>query len=133
MKKIFIILVSVLLLCGCSNTTTSSDTTTDTSTTSTSDKVEDGDVVKIDYVGYLDGEAFDGGSANGYLLEIGSDTFIDGFEDQIIGMKAGETQTITVTFPSTYGSTTINGQTVSLANQEVEFEVSVNHIFREVK
>lgn len=48
-------------------------------------------------------------------------------------MEAGETQTITVTFPSTYGSTTINGKTVSLASQEVEFEVSVNHIFREVK
>lgn len=132
MKKILIIVLSVFLLCGCSSI--SDDTSTsDTSTTSTSDKVEDGDIVKIDYVGYLDGEAFDGGSYNGYLLEIGSDTFIDGFEDQIIGMKAGETQTITVTFPSTYGSTTINGETVSLANQEVEFEVSVNHIYREVK
>ena len=99
----------------------------------TQDKAIKGDYVKIDYVGKLDGQAFDGGTASGYLLGLGSGTFIDGFEDQLIGMKAAETKTIKVTFPSNYGTTTINGKEVSLANEEVTFDVAVNHIYREVK
>ena len=86
--------------------------------------VEDGDVVNIDYTGYLDGEEFDGGSAEDYDLEIGSDTFVDGFEDALIGFTVGETATITVTFPEDYGVDSLNGQ-------DVEFSVTVNAILEE--
>lgn len=99
----------------------------------THDKAIKGDYVKIDYVGKLDGQAFDGGTASGTLLGLGSGTFIDGFEDQLIGMKPAETKTIKVTFPANYGTTKINEKEVSLDNQEVTFDVSVNHIYREAK
>ena len=83
--------------------------------------VEDGDIVNIDYTGYEDGEAFDGGSAEGYELEIGSDTFIDGFEDGLIGAEVGETVSLDLTFPEDYYST-------DLAGAAVVFEVTVNAI-----
>lgn len=85
------------------------------------DTVEDGDVVNIDYVGKKDGVAFDGGTASGYDLTIGSGTFIDGFEDGIIGMKKGETKVLTLTFPENYGNS-------DLAGQETTFDVTVNKI-----
>lgn len=88
-----------------------------------SGKIEDGDVANIDYVGYLNGKAFDGGSAQGYDLEIGSKTFIDGFESSLIGAKVGETTEINVTFPATY-------QEPSLRGQAVVFAVKVNYITR---
>lgn len=94
---------------------------------------QNGDVVKIDYVGRLNGDVFYGGSANDYLLELGSGSFISGFEDQLIEMNKNQQKTITVTFPDNYGSTEINGKEVSLSNQEVTFDVTINHIFREVK
>ena len=122
MKKLLAVLLCLGVLVGCG----SGDTTSDPSKMSTSLKVEDGDVVKIDYVGKLDGVAFQGGTGNGYLLEIGSGTFIPGFEEQLIGIKSGDTKTITVTFPENYGST-------DLAGKEVTFDVSINHLFREVK
>ena len=56
--------------------------------------VETGDVVNIDYVGKIDGKEFDGGSAEGYNLQIGSSTFIDGFEDGLVGAKPGETKEV---------------------------------------
>lgn len=87
---------------------------------------EKGDIVKIDYVGKLDGTAFEGGTANGALLELGSGTFIPGFEEQLIGMKSGDQKTITVTFPSSYSAS-------DLAGKETTFDVAVNHIYREVK
>ncbi|WP_154889196.1 FKBP-type peptidyl-prolyl cis-trans isomerase [Longibaculum muris] len=92
-----------------------------------------GDFVKIDYVGKLKGEAFDGGSANGFLLELGSGQFVPGFEDQLMGLKATQTKEIDITFPSNYGSTTINGKTVSLANANVVFDVAINHVYHEAK
>ena len=58
--------------------------------------VQEGDVVNIDYVGKMDGEEFDGGSAEGYDLEIGSGSFIEGFEDGLIGAKKNQTVTITI-------------------------------------
>lgn len=85
------------------------------------DTVEDGDVVNIDYVGKKDGVAFDGGTASGYDLTIGSGSFIDGFEDGIIGMKKGETKVLTLTFPENYGNS-------DLAGQETTFDVTVNKI-----
>lgn len=64
--------------------------------------VENGDFATIDFEGSVDGEKFEGGSANDYRIEIGSHTFIDGFEDQIVGMKKGEEKDINVTFPDNY-------------------------------
>lgn len=83
--------------------------------------VQTGDVVNIDYVGKKDGVAFDGGTAQGYDLTIGSGTFIDGFEDGLIGAKIGETVDLNLTFPENYGSE-------ELAGQAVVFTVTVNSI-----
>ena len=82
--------------------------------------VAEGDVVNIDYEGKLDGEAFDGGTAQGYDLEIGSGTFIPGFEDGLIGMKKGETKDLELTFPESYVE--------DLAGKDVVFTVTVNAI-----
>lgn len=87
---------------------------------------QDGDIVKIDFVGKLNGTAFNGGTGNSYLLELGSGTFIDGFEEQLVSMKAASSKTIEVTFPDNYGSS-------ELAGKDVTFDVAVNHIYREVK
>ncbi len=86
--------------------------------------VEDGDIVNIDYVGTLDGEAFDGGTAEGYNLTIGSGVFIDGFEDGLIGVSVGDTVDLNLTFPDDYSSE-------DLAGQEVVFTVTVNAIMEE--
>mgnify|MGYP000162825881 CR=1 FL=1 len=95
----------------------------ETKQTLTEGTVEDGDTVNIDYVGKIDGEEFDGGSAEGYDLEIGSCTFIDGFEDGIIGMQVGETKDLELTFPEDYHSE-------ELAGKDVVFTVTVNSISR---
>lgn len=125
MKKILVSLLCLgFLLTGCSSDNKSSGD--NSSSTSTSLKAEEGDIVKIDYEGKLNGTAFQGGTASGQLLELGSNTFIDGFEEQLIGMKAGEEKTITVTFPDNY-------QSSELAGKECTFDVAVNHIYREVK
>lgn len=73
---------------------------------------ENGDTVTIDYVGTLNGEAFEGGSSEDYQLELGSGTFIDGFEDGIVGHSAGETFDLNLTFPDDYGSTDLAGKDV---------------------
>lgn len=86
-------------------------------------KVEDGDIVNIDFVGKKDGKAFDGGSSEGYELTIGSGSFIDGFEDGLIGAKKGETRDLDLTFPEEYGNEELNGA-------DVVFTVSVNSIKR---
>ena len=66
--------------------------------------VENGDVAIIDFEGFKDGVAFEGGKGENYSLEIGSNTFIPGFEEQLIGMKAGEEKEINVTFPEDYAA-----------------------------
>ena len=66
-------------------------------------KVESGNVAVIDFEGFKDGKAFEGGKGENYSLEIGSNTFIPGFEDAVIGMKTGEEKDINVTFPEDYG------------------------------
>jgi len=86
--------------------------------------VEDGDIVDIDYVGTLDGEEFDGGSAEDYKLTIGSGTFIDGFEDGLIGQEVGTTVDLDLTFPEDYSSE-------ELAGQDVVFTVTINGIMDE--
>ncbi|WP_458700632.1 trigger factor [Sulfurospirillum sp. 1307] len=72
--------------------------------------VQNGDFVLIDFEGFIDGVAFEGGKAEKYSLEIGSGSFIPGFEDAIIGMKAGEEKDIEVTFPKEYGSKDLAGK-----------------------
>lgn len=85
------------------------------------DTVENGDVANIDYKGMLNGEAFEGGTAEGYDLVIGSNTFIEGFEEQLVGAKVGEKTELNLTFPEDYMST-------DLAGKDVVFEVTVNSI-----
>mgnify|MGYP003371229231 FL=1 len=87
--------------------------------------VEDGDIADIKYVGKKDGEAFEGGSSDSYELQIGSNTFIDGFEDGVIGMKKGETKDLNLTFPEDYGN-------ADLAGADVVFTVTVNNVYEEV-
>ncbi|HJB92005.1 MAG TPA: trigger factor [Candidatus Eisenbergiella merdavium] len=83
--------------------------------------VEEGDIVNIDYEGKIDGVAFDGGTAQGYDLTIGSGTFIDGFEDGLIGAQSGETLDVNVTFPENY-------QGKEVAGKDAVFTVTVNSI-----
>ncbi len=84
--------------------------------------VQDGDIVTIDYVGTIDGEEFDGGSSEDYELEIGSGTFIEGFEEGLIGADLGETVELNLTFPEYYYD--------ELAGQDAVFTVTVNDIRR---
>ncbi len=87
----------------------------------TEGKVKSGDTVNIDYVGTKDGEAFDGGSAQGYDLEIGSGSFIDGFEEGLIGKEIGSEVDLNLTFPEDYGVEDLNGA-------DVVFHVTLNYI-----
>ena len=84
-------------------------------------KVENGDIAVIDFEGFKDGVAFEGGKGENYSLEIGSNTFIPGFEDQVIGMKAGDERDINVTFPEDY-------QAQDLVGAPVVFKVKVNEV-----
>lgn len=77
-----------------------------------------GDTADIDFVGTLDGVAFDGGSAEGYELELGSNTFVPGFEEQIVGMNIGDVKDINITFPDDY--------TPEMAGKDVVFKVTLN-------
>ena len=83
--------------------------------------VENGDVAVIDFEGFKDGVAFDGGKGENYSLEIGSGSFIPGFEEQLIGMKSGEEKEIKVTFPEDYMEESLKGK-------EVTFKVKVHEI-----
>ncbi|MDK9851495.1 trigger factor [Staphylococcus equorum] len=83
--------------------------------------VEDGDTVNIDFDGYVDGEQFEGGQAEGYDLEIGSGSFIPGFEEQLVGVKIGEEKDVTITFPEEYHAE-------ELAGKEATFKAKVNEI-----
>lgn len=88
-------------------------------------KVENGDIAIIDFEGFNNGVAFEGGKGENYSLEIGSNTFIPGFEEQIIGMSVGEEKDINVTFPEDYHAEDLKGK-------PVVFKVKVNEI-KEVK
>ncbi len=80
-----------------------------------------GDVVVIDFVGKVDGTEFPGGKADGYHLDLGSGSFIPGFEDQLIGAKAGDHVTVNVTFPKEYGA-------ADLAGKDAVFEVDIKEL-----
>ena len=82
-------------------------------------KVEKDDTVNIDYTGKINGKKFDGGSAEGYSLTIGSGTFIDGFEDGLVGKKIGDTVSLDLTFPEDYSDE-------SVAGRDVVFKVTIN-------
>ena len=84
-------------------------------------KTKSGDMVIIDFVGKIDGEAFPGGSAEGYSLELGSNSFIPGFEDQLIGVNADDDVEVNVKFPEEYGA-------AELAGKDALFEVKVKEI-----
>lgn len=84
-------------------------------------EVEHGDMTTIDFEGFKDGIAFDGGKAEGHQLEIGSGQFIPGFEEQMIGMKKGETRDLNLTFPEDYGM-------ADLAGADVIFKVKLHKI-----
>ena len=88
-------------------------------------KVENGDIAVIDFEGFKDGVAFPGGKGENYSLEIGSNTFIPGFEEQLVGMETGEEKDINVTFPEDYHAEDLKGA-------PVVFKVKVNEI-KEVK
>lgn len=85
--------------------------------------VQDGDVVNLDYEGKIDGVAFEGGTAQGATLEIGSNTFIDDFEEELIGVSIGETKDVSAKFPENYGKDELNGK-------EAIFTCKINAIQR---
>jgi trigger factor len=79
-----------------------------------------GDTVMIDFEGFLDGVPFDGGKAEGYPLELGSHSFVPGFEEQLVGMNIGESKDINITFPANY--------TPDLAGKDVVFKIKLHKI-----
>ncbi len=83
--------------------------------------LKEGDIANIDFDGFVEGKPFDGGKAEGYSLEIGSGSFIPGFEDGLVGMKKEETRDIKVTFPKEYGS-------AELAGKDATFKVTLHKI-----
>ena len=83
-------------------------------------KAEKGDTVVIDFIGYLDGVQFPGGTGNAYPLELGSGQFVPGFEDQLIGATVGEERDVKLTFPKQY--------VPGLAGKDVVFKVTVKEI-----
>ena len=88
-------------------------------------KIADGDVAVIDFEGFADGKAFEGGKGKDYSLKIGSGTFIPGFEEQLIGLKSGDDKTVVVTFPKDYHAEDLKGK-------EASFKVHINQV-KEVK
>jgi len=87
--------------------------------------LKEGLIGVIDFTGYIDGEKMENGSAEAYPLEIGSNSFIPGFEEQLVGMKVGESKRIKVTFPENYGAKEIAGK-------EAEFDVTLQEIQEKV-
>lgn len=122
MKKLFgLIVMFCLLLTGCSS---SNDDSSTHSQTVSKEKAQDGDIVKIDFVGKINGEKFDGGSANDQVLELGAHQYIDGFEEQIVGMENNTDRTITIHFPQNY--------TGDLAGKEATFDIHLYKIYKKI-
>ena len=88
-------------------------------------KAKKGDTAVIDFEGFMDGKPFEGGKGENYALELGSGAFVPGFEEQIIGMKAGEEKDLDITFPTDY--------VADLAGKAVVFKVKVNEVKQSVK
>src|SRR5690606_23687972 len=83
--------------------------------------IVEGDTAVIDFEGFQDGVAFEGGKGEDYPLEIGSGSFIPGFEEQLVGLKAGESKDVVVTFPEEYHA-------AELAGKEATFKVTVKEV-----
>lgn len=111
-SRILLIAVMMVTIVGCSQNKVNTT-------------VENGDVVVIDFVGKVDGVAFDGGSATDQMLEIGAGRFIPGFEEGIEGMKLSETKDIEVTFPENYVE--------DLSGKKAVFTITVQKLYKEVK
>ena len=90
-------------------------------TTKEEGTVEDKNIAVIDFKGYIDGTPFEGGEGTDFSLEIGSGSFIDNFEEQLIGLSVGDTKEVNVTFPENYGSEELNGK-------PAKFDVTVKEI-----
>lgn len=86
-------------------------------------RAKSGDIVIIDFAGFLNGEQFQGGTSENYILRLGAGQFVPGFEEQLIGIKKGETREIKVTFPTDY-------QAPNLAGQETIFKVTAKDIVK---
>lgn len=86
-------------------------------------EIQDGDTAVLDFAGYANGEAFEGGTAENYSLEIGSNSFIPGFEEQLVGLKSGDEKEVEVTFPEEYHAE-------DLAGQPATFQVKIHDIKR---
>ncbi|WP_078391845.1 trigger factor [Shouchella patagoniensis] len=86
-------------------------------------EIQDGDTAVLDFAGYANGEAFEGGTAENYSLEIGSNSFIPGFEEQLVGLKSGDEKEVEVTFPEEYHAE-------DLAGQPATFKVKIHDIKR---
>jgi len=97
------------------------ESTTDYEPREAGAEAQDGDQVVLDFVGRIDGEAFEGGTAEDYPLVLGSQSFIPGFEEQLVGAKAGETREVSVSFPEGYGAS-------QLAGKDAVFEVTVKEV-----
>ena len=82
---------------------------------------QEGDQVKIDFIGKIDGEEFEGGTAEDFTVEIGSKSMIEGFEDGLVGLKKGDSKTLELKFPEDYGKK-------ELASKPVNFETQVNEV-----
>jgi len=96
-------------------------------------KAEEGDRIVVSFVGTIDGAAFDGGTAEDVPLVLGSKTFLPGFEDQLVGIGAGETRTISITFPDPYANEALKGKTaqfeVTAKTVEAPAEVAIDDEF----
>lgn len=89
-------------------------------------KAKEGDAISIDYVGTIDGVAFDGGTAQDQIVTVGSSGYIDGFDEGLVGMKVGETKKLDLKFPEDYGKDELNGK-------DAQFEVTLNYIQKEIE
>lgn len=122
-KKLIVVmtlLLSLLCLAGCAPAEKPAEKVDETKI-----KSEMGDTVVIDFEGYLNGKKFEGGSASQYFVTIGSNTFIDNFEEQLIGHKIGDEFDVNVTFPESYLNKDLEGK-------DVVFKVKMHEVWRKI-
>lgn len=117
-------LLIILLIAGCIIIPLKlSDDSSTSYTVNTSYKIKDGDIVNIDYVGSVDGEVFQDTKGAGTKLAIGSNIYVDGFEEQLIGAQVGSTVEVNVTFPEDY--------TEELGGKDATFQVTINGVYEQ--
>lgn len=119
-KTFLCLILSLFLLVGCSSGNKDKENHVDVSP-----EAKMGDTVVIDFEGYLDGKKFEGGSATQYYVKLGSNTFIDNFEEQISGHKVGDNFDVNVTFPENY-------KKEDLKSKDVVFKVTLHEVWRKI-